>query len=215
MLTLFPLVSLALPSQKQATPPKPKPAPAQKAVTPTTRPTPPRPTEPVKQPTQPGSPNLKSDPAALGLLTSSADSHRKLTSLQTTLDWRYLSKANLAFRPISAQGQKALEGALRSAQGTLTLTRDGQARLEVTTPGKDARSEGRLLSVEAAGVATVAGVACTAVTATLRQVVIESILWGEQGSTSILTFNTSSGPFMGLAATAGCFHLKKFPCCPR
>ncbi|WP_394793927.1 hypothetical protein [Armatimonas sp.] len=77
------------------------------------------------------------DSAALNLLISGAEEHRKLTSLETTLDWRYLSKANLSLRLTSAQGQKALKAFLRTAQGTLTLTKNGQARLEVTTPGND------------------------------------------------------------------------------
>ena len=67
--------------------------------------------------------------------------------LETRLDWRYLSKGNLSLRPTSIQGQKALEAALRSAQGTLTLTKDGQARLEVTTPGKDALPRAKTLTV--------------------------------------------------------------------
>ena len=80
------------------------------------------------------------------MLVSGAESHKRVVSLESTLDWRNLSKANLALRPTSAQGQKALEGALRSAQGTLTLTKDGQARLEVTTPGRDALPRAKTLT---------------------------------------------------------------------
>ena len=292
--TLLPLPSLVAFPQKPTAPPKPNPAPSQKPVTPTQRSIP-RPGDPAK----PTAPTTKADSSALVLLVAGADAHGKVTSILTTLEWRYLSKANLSLRPTSAQGQRALDAALRSAQGTLTLTRDGQARLDVGAPGKDtlprastltdtkklyayrydsdgklaaiteralapegmekaltqsvalsqtgarqvlaaltppvtalllgrdpledARSEGRLLSVELAGTATVAGVACTAVTATLRevglqgpedpadaklpahdkqritfylgsadkllrQVVIENVLWGQQGSISILTF---------------------------
>jgi outer membrane lipoprotein-sorting protein len=294
MLTLLPLVSLVTLPQKPTAPPKPKPAPAQKPVAPTARPVT-RPAEPAK----PTTPITRTDSSALALLTTGAEAYSKLTSLEAALDWRYLGKANLSARPTSLQGQKALEAALRSAQATLTLTKDGQARLDVSAPGKDtlprattvtdrkqlyvlrydnegkltaateralaqggqekafaanpalsqtgarqvlaalpppvaalllgrdpledARNEGRLLSVELAGTATVAGVACTAVTATLRevglqgqedpadarlpahdkqritfylgsadkllrQVVIENVLWGQQGSISILTF---------------------------
>ncbi len=132
MITLLPLVSLITFSQKLM-PPKPKPAPAQKPVTPTARPA----TRPA-EPTQPNTHIIKTDSSALPLLASGAESHKRMTMLESTLDWRYLSKANLSFHPTSTSGQKALDAALRSAQGTLTLTKDGQARLEVTTPGKDA-----------------------------------------------------------------------------
>ncbi|WP_395145645.1 hypothetical protein [Armatimonas sp.] len=46
-----------------------------------------------------------------------------MAALESTLDWRYRPKANLITRPTSTQGQKALEGALHSAQGTLTDTK--------------------------------------------------------------------------------------------
>ena len=39
-----------------------------------------------------------------------------------------------------------LEAALHSAQGTLTFTKDDQARLEVTTPGKDALPRAKTLT---------------------------------------------------------------------
>ena len=136
-LATFPLVSLP---QKPTTPPKPKPAPAQKPVTPTARPVT-RPAEPAKPTT-----STKLDSSALALLTAGAESHKRVAALESTLDWRYVSKANLSARPTSAQGQKALEAALRSAQGTLILTKDGQARLEVTTPGKDALPRAKTLT---------------------------------------------------------------------
>ena len=141
MLIFTPLISLATLPQKPTAPPKPKLAPAQKPVTPTARPVT-RPAQPVKPTTS----TTKLDSSTLALLTTGAESHGRVVTLESTLDWRYLSKANLSFRPTSTQGQKALEAALRSAQGTLTLTRDGQARLEVTTPGKDALPRAKTLT---------------------------------------------------------------------
>ena len=73
-------------------------------------------------------PTAKSDSYALALLTAGAESHGRVASLEGTLDWRYLSKANLSFRPTSVQGQKALEAALRTAQGMLTI--DGRKRVK-------------------------------------------------------------------------------------
>jgi hypothetical protein len=143
MLTLLPLVSLVTLPQKPTAPPKPKPAPAQRPVTPTARPVT-RPAEPAK----PTTAITRTDSSALVLFTTGAEAYSKLTSLEAALDWRYLSKANLAARPTSAQGQKALETALRSAQGTLILTKEGQARLEVTTPGKDALPRAKTLTRE-------------------------------------------------------------------
>ncbi|WP_395090768.1 hypothetical protein [Armatimonas sp.] len=126
------LVLLVTFHQKPTAPPKPKPAPSQKPVAPTFRQVT-RPAEPAK----PTNSTAKPDSFALSLLASGAESHKRVAMLESTLDWRYLSKANLSFRPTSALGQKALEATLRSAQATLTLTKDGQARLGVTTPGKD------------------------------------------------------------------------------
>ena len=141
MPALLPSISLVTLLQKPTAPPKPKPAPVQKPVTPTARPVT-RPAEPDKATT----PTTKTDSSALALLATGAEAYSKLTSLEAALDWRYLSKANLAARPTSAQGQKNLDAALRSAQGTLTLTKDGQARLEVTTPGKDALPRAKTLT---------------------------------------------------------------------
>ncbi|WP_395146469.1 hypothetical protein [Armatimonas sp.] len=125
MLTLLPLISLVTLPQKPTTSLKTKLAPAQNVT-------------PIACPVEPAKSTTKLDSSALALLSSGAESHKRVAMLESTLDWRYLSKANLSARPTSAQGQKALEAALRTAQATLTLTKDGQARLDVTTPGKDA-----------------------------------------------------------------------------
>ena len=82
MLTLLQLVSLITLPQKPTAPPKPKPASLQNPVTPTT-------------------PTTKADTSMLTLLIAGADANRMLASLEATLDWRYLGKANLSLRPTS------------------------------------------------------------------------------------------------------------------